>query len=206
LKKKDISMFFSSFSKWSQTSKRKSLYVSFIPFIFCGSVVSERQAWAGSGVPAAEPQAARLPQPGGAAQAPEVHGRRSQTTGGPAAQGGGRAGPLMWVDTCVCVWVVVNSRTFSVRSRTEWRWRGRSQVPSSTAKDSPKERWTWWFCSWWITTAICSKWVFLSYLFAAYEYVCVCVCVSGVLLLLSLFKRDHLHQCHHLMHCTRLEL
>lgn len=47
----------------------------------------------------------------------------------------------------------------SLRSRTEWQWRGHSPAPSCTAEDSPKAKWTWWFFLWWTTIAICSKWV-----------------------------------------------
>lgn len=59
---------------------------------------------------------------------------------------------------CLHVLQLLTLCTISVRLRTGWRWKGLSPAPSSTAGDCPKERWTWWFCSWWTTTVICSKW------------------------------------------------
>ncbi len=53
-------------------------------------------------------------------------------------------------------------------------------MPSCTAEDSPKERWTWWFCSWWTTTAICSKWVLWLVSLPVY------VCMSTVIMSWSL--------------------
>lgn len=62
---------------------------------------------------------------------------------------------LFQLCSCRCLTVV----GFASRRRTGWRWRGLSPAPSSTAGDSPKGRWTWWFCSWWTTTVTCLKWV-----------------------------------------------
>lgn len=68
--------------------RKGSFHVLFHPCFFLWSVVSERQARASSGDSAAEPEAAGLSQQGGTAPPPEIHGGRSQTAGGQAAQRG----------------------------------------------------------------------------------------------------------------------
>lgn len=52
------------------------------------SVISKRKAGSGCRDPPAEPEAAGLPQQGGASPAPEVHGHRGQTPGDQTAQRG----------------------------------------------------------------------------------------------------------------------
>lgn len=125
------------------------------------SVASQREAKPGSGDPAAQPEAAGLPQQGGAPQAAALHGHRGPAAGGQAEQRGGRTRFVFSAVVTRFHWppLPLTAVGFSSRRRTGWRWRGLSPAPSSTAGDSPRGRWTWWFCSWWTTTVTCLKWV-----------------------------------------------
>lgn len=92
------------------------------------SVASQREAKPGPGDPAVKPEAAGLPQQGGAAQAAPLHGHRGRAAGGQAEQRGGptrRASCCLFTPFSMPLTVV----GFPSRRRTGWRWRGLSPAP-----------------------------------------------------------------------------